>query len=220
MFPQTCQEQAQNASWKAFACRREWAWGGEKEGISRGRGDIQYKQTLPLDLEGATKVVFHINTHLRLLAFCHDAGPLPLSISTYVWSPFFTALRPWKESTRGDPTVFTEFPLAGNRLENPDNMFDRSTWTYFILLGSITVYSWQSSRSFICAFWLKLSWWGSRLRYCKAGPCGRHGLFCSIIACNLYLKLISVCAAWLRAKSNKPIWYTACVCFSVPCDGN
>lgn len=48
------------------------------------------------------------------------------------------------------------------------------------------------------------------------GLCGRQGLSHSIIACNLYLKLISVCAAWLGAKGSKPIWYTACVPFRFP----
>lgn len=52
------------------------------------------------------------------------------------------------------------------------------------------------------------------------GLCGKHGLFCSIIASNLYLKLISVRAAWPRAKGTETIWYTARVSFRFPCDVN
>lgn len=51
------------------------------------------------------------------------------------------------------------------------------------------------------------------MRQSTVGLCGRRGLFCSLIASNLYLKLISLCAAWPRAKGTKPIWYTAGVSF-------
>lgn len=48
---------------------------------------------------------------------------------------------------------------------------------------------------------------------CTGACVASAGLFCSIIASNLYLKLISVHAAWPRAKGTEPIWYTARVSF-------
>lgn len=57
--------------------------------------------------QGATEVLSTCR-HPRHLAFSHDAGPLPLSTSAYVWSPVFTAPLAWRESTRGDPTLFID----------------------------------------------------------------------------------------------------------------
>lgn len=89
MFPPTCQVQALGASWKAFERR-----GARVGGISRGRreeGKYTVHTQVPLDLEGATEVLF-TSRHPRHLVFSRDAGPLPLSTSTYVWSSVFKAL--------------------------------------------------------------------------------------------------------------------------------
>lgn len=63
-------------------------------GISKGKRE-EGKYTVHtqeyVDLEGATEMLF-TSRHPRHLTFSHDAGPLPLSTSTYVWSPVFTAL--------------------------------------------------------------------------------------------------------------------------------
>lgn len=62
-------------------------------GISRGRreeGKYTVHAQVSLDLEGATEGL-STSRHPRHLAFSHDAGPLPLSTSTCVWSPVFTA---------------------------------------------------------------------------------------------------------------------------------
>lgn len=62
--------------------------------ISKGRreeGKYTVHTQVSLDLEGATEVL-STSKHPRHLTFSHDAGPLPLSTSTYVWSPVFTAL--------------------------------------------------------------------------------------------------------------------------------
>lgn len=104
MFPPTCQVQAMGASWKAFVCLCA------RGGISKGRseeGKYTVHTQVSLDLEGATEVL-STSRHPRHLAFSHDAGPLLLSTSTCVWSPVFTALPAWKESTRGDPTLFID----------------------------------------------------------------------------------------------------------------
>lgn len=91
MFLLTCQVQALGASWKAFicwcVCVVEEGWGG----ISKGRreeGKYAVHTQVSLELEGGTEVL-PASRHRRHLAFSHDAGPLPLSTSTYVWSPVF-----------------------------------------------------------------------------------------------------------------------------------
>lgn len=92
MFLPTCQVQALGASWKAFICWCARVKGGG--GISKGRreeGKYTVYTQVSLDLEGATEVL-STSRHPRHLVFSHDAGPLPLSTSTYVWSPVFTAL--------------------------------------------------------------------------------------------------------------------------------
>lgn len=93
MFLPTCQVQALGASWKAFICWCARVKGGGG-GISKGRreeGKYTVYTQVSLDLEGATEVL-STSRHPRHLVFSHDAGPLPLSTSTYVWSPVFTAL--------------------------------------------------------------------------------------------------------------------------------
>lgn len=76
-------------------------------GGRREEGKYTVQTQVSLDLEGVTEV-HSTSRHPRHLAFSHDAGPLPLSTSTYVWSPVFTALLARKESTWGDPTLFID----------------------------------------------------------------------------------------------------------------
>lgn len=60
--------------------------------ISKGRREegkcTVHTHEVSADLEGATQVL-STAAHPGHLAFSHDAGPLPLSTSTYVWSPGF-----------------------------------------------------------------------------------------------------------------------------------
>lgn len=95
-----------------------------------------------VDLEGATPAsrgTLSSDTHLGHLAFSHDAGPLPLSTSTYVCSPVcvcvsardFNSPSSLKGVYRGgDPTLFIDaspdFTLSSNGVGNTDNAFDRS----------------------------------------------------------------------------------------------
>lgn len=80
------------------------------------------------DLEGAS-LVLSTARHLRRSAFSHHAGPLALTTSLRVCRLF---LRP-PELERNLPgmtqlylLMHPQFPLSGNRVENTDNVFDRS----------------------------------------------------------------------------------------------
>lgn len=91
------------------------------------RANIQYAHVSP-DLEGAS-VVLSTARHLRHSAFSHHAGPLALTTSVYVCCLF---LLPPKlgRNLPGVTQLYLlmrlEFPLSGNRVENTDNVFDRS----------------------------------------------------------------------------------------------
>lgn len=80
------------------------------------------------DLEGAS-LALSTARHLGHSAFSHHAGPLALTTSAYVCC--LSLLPPKLE--RNLPGVIQlyllmhpEFPLSGNRVENTDNVFDRS----------------------------------------------------------------------------------------------
>lgn len=66
---------------------------GGISGSKRDEGECTVHTQVSVDLEGVTEML-STSRHPRHLAFSHDAGPLPLSTSTYVWSPVFTTLLP------------------------------------------------------------------------------------------------------------------------------
>lgn len=99
-------------------------------GINKGRQEGKYTvgtQVSP-DLEGASLVLFTARP-LRHSALSHNAGWLPSTTSACVCSPVSLPQQLERNLPGVAPLYLLmplEFPLSGNRVENTDNVFDRS----------------------------------------------------------------------------------------------
>lgn len=200
--------------------------------ISKGRREegkcTVHTHEVSADLEGATQVL-STAVHPGHLAFSHDAGPLPLSTSTYVWSPvfffFFNSPSSLKGVYPGWPnSIYWCLPSLHFLVIEWETqimcLIDQREQISFVgINNSLQLTEPEELHSFEAFDWScpgQPPMWGTSRR----ALCGRHGLFCSIIASNLYLKLISLCATWPGAKGTETnLIYSMCF-FSLPCDVN